>query len=240
MKKWISLTVVAGLLGLYPVPALAQGLQKGDQMVSVFVGAGGATNNTHLPWNFTDDTGLSLGKTQDLGWGDESVAFGAQYLYAISSYWAFGAEYNAHFFGGATDELHAWGGGQHMKATVDQDMDVHNIMFAGRLTLNPRSAWRVYIPLGAGIAWAKSTLKNSFAETGGGVTTDTEDRLSASSRSFTYYVGVGLEHRLAGAWLWGLEGRYQSFRFDYGQFAPGLGGENLHYITAMFKLSYMF
>lgn len=45
---------------------------------------------------------------------------------------------------------------------------------------------------------------------------------------------------MAGAWLWGMEGRYQSFRFDYDEFASGLGSENLHYVTAMFKLSYVF
>lgn len=241
MKKLMFLAVLVSLLSAWPACLLAQGLQKGDQLVSVFVGAGGATNDTHLPWDLTDDTGFALGKTQDLGWGDESVAFGAQYLYAVSPYWAFGAEYNANLFDGATDELNAWGGtGQHMKAEVDQDMDVHNVMAAGRFTLNPQAAWRVYVPFGAGIAFAKSTIKNSFWEQNGGATTYTDSRLSASSRSFTYYVGLGLEHRLAGAWLWGLEGRYQSFRFDYDKFASGLGSENLHYVTAMFKLSYVF
>ncbi len=235
------LAVLVSLLSAWPAPTVAQGLQKGDQLVSVFVGAGGATNDTSLFFDFRDDTGYPLGTTNDLGWGDESVALGAQYLYAVSPYWAFGAEYNANWFDGATDELNAWGGaGQHMKAEVDQDMDVHNVMAAGRFTLNPQGSFRFYVPFGAGIAFAKSTIKNSFWEQNSGTTTYTEARQAANSRSFTYYAGLGVEHRLAGSWLWGLEGRYQSFRFDYDQFFSGLGSENLHYVTLLFKLSYQF
>lgn len=163
MKKTFLLAVVITLGYVWPGWGHAQGIQAGDQFVSVFAGAGGATNDTHLGLDFRDDTGYPLAQTKDFGWGDESVAFGAQYLYAVSPYWAFGAEYNANWFDGAAEELHAWGGsGQHMKAEVDQDMDVHNLMAAGRFTLNPQGTFRFYIPFGAGIAFSKATVKKQL------------------------------------------------------------------------------
>ena len=41
MKKLMFLAVLVSLLSAWPACLLAQGLQKGDQLVSVFVGAGG-------------------------------------------------------------------------------------------------------------------------------------------------------------------------------------------------------
>lgn len=240
-EKSFWLAVLIGISCVWPVWSHAQGIQAGDQFISVYAGAGGATNDTHLGLDFRDDTGYPLGQTKDFGWGDESVAFGAQYLYTVSPYWAFGAEYNANLFDGAAEELNAWGGsGQHMKAEADQDMDVHNLMAAGRFTLNPQGTFRFYIPFGAGIAFSKATVKNSFWEQNGGAYTSVSDSRSESSRSFTYYAGLGVEHRLAGQWLWGLEGRYQSFSFDYDKFLSGAGRENLHYVTVFLKLWYVF
>lgn len=217
----------------------AQGIQAGDQFISVYAGAGGATNNTSLHLDLRDDEGASLAKSQDLGWGDESVSFGVQYLYAVNSYWAFGAEYQAQFFDGATDELHGFGfSGQQFKSTVDQDMDVHNLMLSGRFTVNPHSSWRFYIPFGVGISFAKATLNNQFWETNGGVSQYTADSQSNSGHSLTYYIGFGLEHPITENWLWGLEGRYQRFSFDYGKFVPEAGREDLHHIIVALKVGY--
>ena len=116
---WLAVVITLGCV--WPGGGHAQGIQAGDQFVSVFAGAGGATNNTSLHLDLRDDEGASLAKSQDLGWGDESVSFGVQYLYAVNSYWAFGAEYQAQFFDGATDELHGFGfSGQQFKSTVDK------------------------------------------------------------------------------------------------------------------------
>ena len=41
-KKLMFLAVLVSLLSAWPACLRAQGLQKGDQLVSVFVGAGGA------------------------------------------------------------------------------------------------------------------------------------------------------------------------------------------------------
>lgn len=239
MKKLFFLAVLLGLCGAWPAGLAAQGISKGDQMVSIFAGIGGATNETALPWDLRDDAGEPLSRAKDFGWGDESVSFGAQYLYALNPYWALGAEYHAHFFDGSTDELHGFGpGGQRFKATVDQDMDVHSVMLAGRFTVNPHSSWRLYVPFGAGVSFAKATINNSFWETDGSVSHAAAASQSNSSSSFTYYIGAGLEHPITDNWLWGLEGRYQSFSFDYGKFASEAGRENLHHVTVSLKLGY--
>lgn len=239
MKKLFFLAVLIALMGACPVGLAAQGISKGDQMVSVFAGMGGATNETALPWDLRDDTGKPLSSAKDFGWGDESVSFGVQYLYAVNSYWAFGAEYQAQFFDGSTDELHGFGpGGQQFKATADQDMDAHNFLVAGRFTVNPQSAWRFYIPFGAGISLAKATVNNSFWERNGTGSHYVADSQSNRSNSFTYYIGAGLEHPITEHWLWGVEGRYQSFSFDYSKFALGADRENLHHITVALKLGY--
>lgn len=89
MKKLFFLAVFVSVLVGLPASVGAYGIAKGDQLISVFAGAGGTTNDTSLRLDLRDEAGHSLAKSQDLGWGGESVSFGVQYLYAVNPYWAF-------------------------------------------------------------------------------------------------------------------------------------------------------
>lgn len=233
-RRMLILCLAIGLIGA--VPLGAQSLQKGDQMVSGFVGAGGALGNSGVKTT----SQLTGNATDTLDWGDESVSYGVQYLYALSPYFAIGAEYNGNRFDGSTYEEYSYWGSPKEQEIIDPDMDVHNFMAAGRFTFNPGAKTRVYIPFGVGVARAKATLDYSLDKVNGGVLQHTSGSQDESNTSFTYYVGLGVESHFSPHWLWGLEARYQAFEFDYGKFNDEWNKKTLDYVSILLKVGYKF
>lgn len=235
MKKQLFILCLA-IAFIGAVPGYAQALQKGDQMVSAMVGFGGALGNSGVK-AYSE---LTDRPTDNLDWGDESVSYGVQYMYALSPYFAFGAEYNGNRFDGATYEEYFYWGSPKEQETIDPDMDVHNFMAVGRFTFNPAAKTRIYIPFGLGVASAKATLDYSLDKVSGGTLHHWEGSQNERTTSFTYYIGLGLESHLSTQWLWGLEARYQAFEFDYGKFNDEWNKKTLDYISVLLKVSYKF
>ena len=238
MKKRMFLAVLIGMLCAYPAGVFAQGIEKGDQMVSVFLGGAAPLQDSGV--NSEAITGDPVGNSV-LDWGDGAASYGVQYMYAITPNFAIGAEYNGNNFGEAEYEreyffnTNNWG-----EDEVDSKMNVQNFMVAGRYTFNPQANTRFYIPLGLGIASSKATFDYSYAEMIGGVLDRDSSSASKTSTSFAYYLGLGVEGTFNENWVWGVESRYQSFTFDYGKFSNEYGKEDLSYFVLLFKLGYRF
>ena len=233
-KRMFILCLAIGLIGTGPL--WAQSLQKGDQMVSGLIGFGGALGNSGVQ----TVSALTQKNTDNLDWGDESVSYGVQYVYALSPYFAFGAEYNGNRFDGASYEEYFYWGSPKEQESIDQDMDVHNFMAAGRFTFNPGAKTRVYVPFGLGVARAKATISYSLDMVENGLLTHTASSQDESTASFTYYIGLGVESHFSPHWLWGLEARYQAFEFDYSKFNDEWNKKTLDYVSILFKVGYKF
>lgn len=238
MKKLTLLAVLLSMLCAWPVAVSAQGIEKGDQMVSVFLGGAAPLQDSGV--RSESITGDSVGNSV-LDWGDGAGSYGAQYMYALTPHFAIGAEYNGNNFGDAEYEreyfldIDNWG-----EDEINSKMNVQNFMVAGRYTFNPQAKTRFYIPLGLGIASSKATFDYSYAERIGGLLDRDSSSASKRTTSFAYYVGLGLEGTFNENWIWGVEGRYQAFTFDYGKFSNEYGKENLSYFALLFKLGYRF
>lgn len=238
MKKITLLAVFLSMLCAWPTTASAQGIEKGDQMVSVFLGSAAPLNDSGV--SSVSVTGDNFGE-ETLDWGDASTSYGVQYMYALTPHFALGAEYNGNNFGDAEYEWEYfvdrdnWG-----EREVNSKMDVQNFMVAGRYTFNPQANVRFYIPLGLGVASSKATFELDEVIDMAGRFDRTNDSESKRSTSFTYYVGLGLEGTFSQNWIWGVEGRYQGFQFDYGKFSDEYGTKNLSYFALLLKLGYRF
>lgn len=238
MKKITLLAVFLSMLCAWPTTASAQGIEKGDQMVSVFLGSAAPLNDSGV--SSVSVTGDNFGE-ETLDWGDASTSYGVQYMYALTPHFALGAEYNGNNFGDAEYEWEYfvdrdnWG-----EREVNSKMDVQNFMVAGRYTFNPQANVRFYIPLGLGVASSKATFELDEVIDMAGRFDRTNGSESKRSTSFTYYVGLGLEGTFSQNWIWGVEGRYQGFQFDYGKFSDEYGTKNLSYFALLLKLGYRF
>lgn len=226
------------MLCAWPVAASAQGIEKGDQMVSVFLGGAAPLNESGV--NSEALTGDPIANAE-LDWGDGALSYGVQYMYALTPHFAIGAEYNGNSFGDAEYErtyfasASNWG-----EDEVESKMNVQNFMVAGRYTFNPQANTRFYIPLGLGMASSKATFSLSYVEMAGGLLDQDSSSTSQRSTSFAYYIGLGMEGNFHNNWVWGLEGRYQAFTFDYGKFSDEYGKEDLSYFALLLKLGYRF
>lgn len=239
MKRLTLLAVLVSMLCAGPVVASAQGIEKGDQMVSVFLGGAAPLNESGIQSEAL--TGDPIANAE-LDWGDGAVSYGVQYMYALTSHFALGLEYNGNSFGEAEYEReYFWNVNNWGEDEVDSKMSVHNFMVAGRYTVNPQANTRFYIPFGLGIASSKATFDLSYAEMRGGILDRDHASISKNSTSFAYYLGLGVEGRLNDHLVWGIEGRYQAFEFDYSKFSSEFGDkENLSYFALLFKLGYRF
>ncbi len=237
--KRVLLAVFVGMLCAWPVSSYAEGIKAADQMVSVFLGGSAPLQQSGI---YSEDVlGDPIGN-EELEWGDGAASYGVQYLYAVSDQFAFGLEYMGNSFGEAEYErsyffdASNWG-----KEELESKMNVNNFMVAGRFTANPASRVRFYIPVGLGLASAKATLDYEGSLMNSGTLEHASDSSSASSTSFAYYLGLGLEGDFNENWIWGVEGRYSAFTMDYGKFdGSDYGKEDLSYFSLLFKLSYKF
>ena len=194
MKKLTFLAVLISMLCAWPVAASAQGIEKGDQLVSVFLGGAAPLNESGV--NSEALTGDPIANAE-LDWGDGALSYGVQYMYALTPHFAIGAEYNGNSFGDAEYErtyfasASNWG-----EDEVESKMNVQNFMVAGRYTFNPQANTRFYIPLGLGMASSKATFSLSYVEMAGGLLDQDSSSTSQRSTSFAYYNRVGYGRKL--------------------------------------------
>lgn len=230
MKKVLAI-VFLSVLCAWPAAAQAQGIEAGDQTVSVFLGGAAPVNESGVKV-------YTAYSSDELDWGDAAVSYGAQYLYALTPYFAFGAEFNGNNFDDAEYDYRAYSGFSSQHYNYQSSMNVYNFMAAGRFTVNPQANTRFYIPFGLGVASAKGKIKIDAS----GVVANGSGEVSGTSTSFAYYIGAGLEGNLNENWILGAEARYQGFQFDNGKYdVDGLSGkQDLGFVSVLLKLSYKF
>ena len=167
MKKLSLVAIFLSMLCVWPTAATARGLQKGDQLVSVFAGGAAPLQDAGI---YSADIFGDDFANQELSWGEGAVSYGLQYMYALSPSWALGAEYNGSLFQEASynssyflDEVY-WGFNE-----IKTKMTVQNFLLAGRYTINPQGRIRFYIPLGVGLASASAKITASETICSGGL-----------------------------------------------------------------------
>lgn len=192
-------------------------------MASVFFGGAislsGSEIDYEAPWGTASSVSILEG----------AVSYGGQYLYALNPYLAVGAEFNANNFESTTDRI--WGAG-YAAETITSKMDVYSILPAGRLTVNPAHAFRLYVPLGRG---GSRGQKSMTAHTAGVSASGSE-----TDCSVIYYAGLGIEGDLMNNWTLGAEMRYSRFTMDTRKLVQHGGKENFSFLALMLKLSYRF
>lgn len=221
MKKLTVLGVLLGVLFGFAASAKAEGIEAGNQLVSGYLGGAAPLQ----------ESGIKVDYGTELDWGDVSASYGASYLFFPSEYFGAGVEINGNNFTEA--EYDVYGYGRHGK--LKSSMNVYNYMLAFRANVNPQNRVRFYVPFGFGLTSAKGKIKGEDAF---------DDDLSATSNSFGYFIGAGVEADLGESnWVLGGEIRYSGFKFDtdkYFEDGDVFGKKNYSYLSFMAKVGYKF
>lgn len=176
-------------------------ISKGDTLLSLMVG-GSLAND--------DIDGVEWGS-------DGAVSYLGQAMFFPSEYIGFGAEFSGNNF----FSVYNTGAYSGLRITGN----VYNVMYAMRFNFNPKSSFRVYIPVGAGMALAKLKEEHYLI---GSYTHD--------STEFAWYAGFGMESSISDRVVLGAELRYNSFNFKFDD------GEKVtpDYFSALFKVGVKF
>ncbi|MBR4592692.1 MAG: outer membrane beta-barrel protein [Elusimicrobiaceae bacterium] len=239
MKRILTIGLLVGIF-VFPGVGQAQGIEGGQRLWSIYGGLGTALQKSGLEVD---------GK--NLSWGNIGGELGLSYLYFPSEYFGMGIDLRYAGFQGSEhyDETPGWW----YRYTFESDFEMHTLqlMAAGRINLNPGSSVRLYIPFGAGAVLSDGSMTYTWGREFYSYYDDTlyhedcyENTERAADVSFGWYAGVGLEFDSNGKITWGLEARYNSFRYDYGRLAEDvrgalLGKDTEHsYISLVFKLNF--
>ena len=238
MKKILAMLFVISTV-VFPAAGWAQGIESGQSMWSIYGGLGTALERSALEID-----------GQNFSWGNLGGEVGLSYLYFPSEYFGLGIDMRyAGFKGSGSSEPVPW---SWYWDSFEKDLEMHTLqlMAAGRLNVNPGSQVRLYVPFGAGIVLSEGMMEYTLSREYYSYYDHTyyEETLSscdsAHDYSFGWYAGVGLEFATGGRAVWGLEARYNSFRYDYGRLADDVGGQVIgkdtehSYISLLLKISF--
>lgn len=200
MKKIMVLLMMLGMCA-FPCTSKAQGIESGDSMFSIYGGVGTALQKS----------GLNVGG-KDLSWGNIGGEFGLSYLHFLSPYFGFGAD--VHYAGFQGSESTDYKPGYWYWHTLKSDFEMHSmhVMGIGRVNLNPGSRVRVYVPFGAGVAVSLGKMEYKWDD----YVINTNQDVDIS---FSWYAGLGVEFEQNDRLSWSIEGRYNSFSYDYAEIA---------------------
>lgn len=220
MKKLAVLGVMFAVLFGFAASAKAEGIEAGNQLASGYLGGAAPLQ----------ESGIDFAGTE-LDWGDAAVSYGASYLFFPSGYFGAGVEINGNNFAEAEYSISYLG----VHGKWKSSMNVYNYMLAFRANINPQNRVRFYIPFGFGLTSAKGKIKGEGLFSG--------ENYSATTNSFGYFVGAGVEADLGESnWMLGGEIRYQGFQFDTAKYdIDGISGkEDYSYLSFIAKVGYKF
>ncbi|MBR3631925.1 MAG: porin family protein [Elusimicrobiaceae bacterium] len=170
------------------LPAFAQ-LEQGQHMLGGRLGLGFQLENS----------GISYSDSDRIDWGTLGVEYGLSYYYLLTEHIGLGADISYGDFEGG--ELF------NSSEDVDDTTRLFNAMLSARLTANPSSKFRWYIPVGLGI----TSVQQDIHVDKHGIKYDKK----ATDTSLVWFVGAGLEFDLgSNGWSMGLEARYYTFHYD--------------------------
>ena len=218
---------------------IEQGITRGDNMVSVLLGAGFPLGDSGIT-AYDDAKEESLGK---LDWGDPGVQYGLSVMTFLTDYLGLGLEISGMNTSKAEKNSSGTYDSVDYKAKYETKMNLFNVMLTARINANPEQRTRVYIPLGIGVTSAKGTVK--FAVEVPEYDYSETEKYSATSASLGYFVGLGVETNLDAAnhWSLGAETRYSGFTFDTDKLVEGEkveGKQHYGYLSVLVKLGYRF
>ncbi|MBO4675224.1 MAG: outer membrane beta-barrel protein [Elusimicrobiaceae bacterium] len=224
MRKLMCLLVL--LTGLCPA-LQASGVEEGDFMYNFYAGLGSGLQRS----------GVEFAGEKDFAWGNFGVDLGLSGMYFSNPYLGLGADIHFSGFVGSDTEFFTTSGYHWHNYKMELNTSLFQFMGAGRLYLNPEGRARLYIPFGAGLTVANGEFVYE------------EDHFHPikwdhTSASLGYYVGLGWEVDWQENSAFGLEARYNSFRYDMSNLASKVGidspvGEkDYSYFSLVFTLSF--
>ncbi len=219
MKK---LVVLAVALFAFGVVSHAQGIEDGNHMFTMSIGAAAGLEDSGVVYYYANE---------DLSWGEFGGVFGLSYLVFPTKYFGMGVEVNDGIFAGEDTTWHV--GSDSLQ--VETAMNVFNAMASFRFNFNPDSRARFYIPFGVGLTSATGAFKETF--------NGLEATRHSTSQSLGYFAGIGFEIGLgqSGKWALGSELRYNAFRYDADKlYGTTIGKQDYSYVSASFKASCRF
>ena len=194
------------MLFLFPVKSMAQGMEGGESLFGAYLGLGSALQKSGMEVD---------GK--DLSWGNVGAEFGLSYLYFPSAYVGIGAALQLGAFQGSQSTEDVPGRWRWHTFKTDFEMVNQELMGIGRINLNPSSSVRLYIPFGAGVVLSKASMRYTWDDYW-------KEEEEDYNFSFGWYAGIGVEFEQSERFSWGLEARYNSFKYDYSELASFVGG----------------
>ena len=174
----------------------AQAYEKGD--VSVSLAALFSPLDLGTAWGeiYTDDQTASLHHDSKLG--KPGIGGELQALYYINPRLGVGVSFTDQYF--SKDLASGW--------YVNTQTRMRNVMAVGHILLTPQHAYKLYIPLGVGLAHTDFAM--DFTSIGA-----TKQHFRYDG--FAYYVGLGVEKEVFSHFSVGLEARYNGNRFHNSQ-----------------------
>ena len=207
----------AGAQSAYSRHVVSAAIAPDEVLFSVFLGSGQPMDSSAFNVKGTNQT---------LGWGKTGVEYGMSALYFVNAYLGFGLEVS----GMNTTYATRWINDIQYKTSTD----MWNGKILARLTLNPHNSWRVYVPVGFGLAWARNRWKTDLHS----------EQPVEKSLSYGYMVGIGLETNVRSpAQSIGVEVRYNGFGADLDTRVAEHFISNkrpLNYFSILLKLNYRF
>jgi len=208
MKKIWMVGLLAVLL-LSPLKSSAQGITAGQSTGSIYLGLGSALGKSDLEVD---------GK--NLSWGNIGAEGGLSYIYFPNEFIGLGVDLHFAGFKGSQrlEDVPGWWRWHTLK--TEFNMNTTQLMAIGRLNLNPSSPVRMYIPFGAGVVLSEAKMKYLW---------DNREVYKEEDYNVSpgWYVGLGIEFDTNNALTWGVEFRYNSFQYDYSDFADFVGGRTI-------------
>lgn len=196
MKNVVKLMILS--LALFITQqGFAQSIQKGEQMISVNLGA-------VIPVNSINYYGT------DIDYGKTGFGLGAQYQYFFTDTFALGLELDQNWFG------------QKEQYGVEFEGRASNFLITGRANLVNKDDFRVYLPIGLGVARMREDI----------------DDYHIYDTGFTWNAGLGIETAIPGnpqELNIGLEAKFNQAYWN----KDGID-EDLNYLSLMLKLSRRF
>jgi len=204
------------------IPAFAH-LTQGDRLLGARLGLGFQLENS----------GITYSGTSRVDWGTLGADCGFAYYYLATDHVGIGVDFSYGDFDGGDLFVSS--------DKVSDETKLLNTMFSTRLTANPSSIFRWYMPLGLGLTFATQKLEIHTA----GLDYSAKD----TDVSLGWFVGAGFEFDLGrkSTWSIGFETRYNSFRFHTNGLvrnAPppitGDGNRRLSYLSFQLRLNKRF
>lgn len=183
MKKWML------VICLCVCALAARAYQTGDMSVGLAAVFSPLALGTDFGEMNVDDRQAHIGHDAKLG--NPGMGGELQALYFVSQRVGIGLSFQDQYF--SADKASGW--------QLDAHTHMQNYMAVGHIFLTPQSDYKLYIPLGIGVAHTDFAMK--FPDGGKHFT----------YTGFAYYAGLGVEHEVGEHFSIGLEARYNSNKF---------------------------